>query len=213
MTDEKKRWRCGFAIAVAVHLVAALFLGFLGYRFSQTPPQILEVTLESGPWQEAAQEEQQPVEQAEEEVLPPDPEEVVDESLEPVIKKEAVAKKPSSAKTEATKGNASSGKEGGSGAGEGHGVPAKAPYILRAIQPRYPSSARNKRIEGTVAVRMLINASGIVENAEIAKSSGNADLDEAAVKGVYKWKFSPAKDRYGLAVPCYTTVPVRFHLK
>ena len=48
MTDRGRRLGKGIAIALAVHIVAAALLGILGYRFTQRPPQILEVTLGGG---------------------------------------------------------------------------------------------------------------------------------------------------------------------
>ena len=48
MKDEQKRFGKGFAVALAVHLVLAAGLGIFGYRFVHTPPEILEVSLESG---------------------------------------------------------------------------------------------------------------------------------------------------------------------
>lgn len=48
MTDRGRRLGKGIAIALAVHIVAATLLGILGYRFTQRPPQILEVTLGGG---------------------------------------------------------------------------------------------------------------------------------------------------------------------
>lgn len=48
MTDRGRRFGKGIAIALAVHIIAAALLGILGYRFTQRPPQILEVTLGGG---------------------------------------------------------------------------------------------------------------------------------------------------------------------
>lgn len=48
MTDRGRRLGKGIAIALAVHIIAAALLGILGYRFTQRPPQILEVTLGGG---------------------------------------------------------------------------------------------------------------------------------------------------------------------
>ena len=48
MTDRGRRFGKGVAIALAVHIIAAALLGVLGYRFTQRPPQILEVTLGGG---------------------------------------------------------------------------------------------------------------------------------------------------------------------
>ena len=48
MKDEQQRFGKGFAVALALHLVVAAGLGFFGYHFTQTPPEILEVTLAGG---------------------------------------------------------------------------------------------------------------------------------------------------------------------
>lgn len=142
MTDRGRRFGKGIAIALAVHIIAAALLGILGYRFTQRPPQILEVT-----W-----------------------------------------------------------------GGSGSGVPVIPPYLVSSTDPRYPPAARNREIEGTVYVKMLVSSGGSVENAFVARSSGNEALDGAAVEAVYNWNFSPAKDTYGSPVRCYITMPVNFVL-
>ena len=106
-----------------------------------------------------------------------------------------------------------SGSGDGAGAGEGRGVPVTPPRVVSAMQPKYPSSARSAGIEGVVGVKMLVNASGKVTEAIVVRSSGNAALDEAAVAAVYKWRFTPAKDKFGQKAPCYVTQGIRFDLK
>lgn len=160
MTDRGRRLGKGIAIALAVHIVAAALLGILGYRFTQRPPQILEVTLGGG----------------------------------------------------GGGGGEGSGSGTGSGSGSGSGVPVTPPYLVSSTDPRYPPAARNREIEGTVYVKMLVSSGGSVENAFVARSSGNEALDGAAVEAVYNWSFSPAKDTYGSPVRCYITMPVNFVL-
>ncbi|WP_281070888.1 energy transducer TonB [Phascolarctobacterium faecium] len=92
------------------------------------------------------------------------------------------------------------------------GVPVTPPYLVSSTDPRYPPAARNREIEGTVYVKMLVSSGGSVENAFVARSSGNEALDGAAVEAVYNWNFSPAKDTYGSPVRCYITMPVNFVL-
>lgn len=157
MTDRGRRLGKGIAIALAVHIIAAALLGILGYRFTQRPPQILEVTLGSG-------------------------------------------------------SGAGQGSGSGAGQGSGSGVPVTPPYLVSSTDPRYPPAARNREIEGTVYVKMLVSSGGSVENAFVARSSGNEALDGAAVEAVYNWNFSPAKDTYGSPVRCYITMPVNFVL-
>ena len=68
MKDEQKRFGKGFAVALAVHLVLAAGLGIFGYRFVHTPPEILEVSLESGGGGAEAQEEEIEQEEQQEEL-------------------------------------------------------------------------------------------------------------------------------------------------
>ena len=105
-----------------------------------------------------------------------------------------------------------SGSGSGAGQGSGSGVPVTPPYLVSSTDPRYPPAARNREIEGTVYVKMLVSSGGSVENAFVARSSGNEALDGAAVEAVYNWSFSPAKDTYGSPVRCYITMPVNFVL-
>lgn len=105
-----------------------------------------------------------------------------------------------------------SGSGSGQGTGAGAGAPATPPYLLSSVEPRYPAAARNREIEGTVYVKMLVSAGGGVESAAVARSSGSSALDGAAVEAVYRWRFSPAKDVGGAPVRCYITVPVHFKL-
>lgn len=103
----------------------------------------------------------------------------------------------------------------GSGYGEGNGVtssPAIPPRIVKSFQPPYPSAERNAGIEGTVTIRFLIDQNGNVEDVTLINSSGNGNLDNAAVSAGYKWRFSPAKSKTGNPVRCYANIPITFKI-
>lgn len=100
----------------------------------------------------------------------------------------------------------------GSGDGGGSEVIKIRPNIISSSKPRYPQSARRRGIEGTVLTRILILTDGTVGAAEVVTSSGNSDLDEAALKAVWQWQFSPASNSLGQNVECYTTIPIGFSL-
>jgi TonB family protein len=68
----------------------------------------------------------------------------------------------------------------------------KAPEVLKGPQPVYPDIAKKAGIGGKVFVQMLIDVDGHVVRADIAKSSGNTALDEAAVEAAKQWLFTPA---------------------
>ncbi len=229
MKDEQKRFGKGFAVALAVHLVLAAGLGIFGYRFVHTPPEILEVSLESGGGGAEAQEEEIEQEEQQEEPVIQSLEDIIDQMLKPKPQKKVVRKKATAASgPKAPAGNptgngtgtgtdsgtgSGSGSGNGSGSGEGRGVPVKPPRLLREVAPVYPASARNSGATGVVTVRILVGADGSVEDVTVVGSSGNSAMDSSVVTAVNKWRFSPAKDKYGQNARCRVTRAVSFNLR
>lgn len=232
MKDEQQRFGKGLAVALALHLVVAAGLGFFGYHFTQTPPEILEVTLAGGGGGEQAEEEEiEQEEQQEQEEVIEDKEDIVDDKLKPkqehkkkVVKKATSAPEPkSSAAKPGTgpgegggSGGGSGGGEGnaqGSGQGEGAGVPIRPPRLIRDAKPSYPASARNMGISGSVGVRVLVSADGVPESVTVVASSGNSAVDASVVEAAYKWRFDPSRDKYGKKVRCNTRRTITFNLR
>lgn len=221
MKDEQKRFGKGFAVALAVHLVLAAGLGIFGYRFVHTPPEILEVSLEGGGGGAEAQEEEIEQEEQQEEPIIQSLEDIIDQKLKPKPQKKVVRKKATAAPgPKAPAGNPAgngtgtgSGTGSGSGSGEGRGVPVKPPRLLREVAPVYPASARNSGATGVVTVRILVGADGSVEDVTVVGSSGNGAMDSSVVTAVNKWRFSPAKDKYGQNARCRVTRAVSFNLR
>ena len=233
MKDEQKRFGKGFAVALAVHLVLAAGLGIFGYRFVHTPPEILEVSLEGGGGGAEAQEEEIEQEEQQEEPIIQSLEDIIDQKLKPKPQKKVVKKKATAApgpKAPVSNGNGTgsgtgtgtgtgsgsgsgNGSGNGSGSGEGRGVPVKPPRLLREVAPVYPASARNSGATGVVSVRILVGADGSVEDVTVVGSSGNSAMDSSVVTAVNKWRFSPAKDKYGQNARCRVTRAVSFNLR
>lgn len=82
---------------------------------------------------------------------------------------------------------------------------------LQPPQPRYPPLSRRMGEEGRAILRVLVNAQGMPERAEIRTSSGIARLDEAAREAVMRAQFRPHIDN-GQAVAVFVIVPIRFQL-
>lgn len=231
MKDEQKRFGKGFAVALAVHLVLAAGLGIFGYRFVHTPPEILEVSLEGGGGGAEAQEEEIEQEEQQKEPIIQSLEDIIDQKLKPKPQKKVVRKKATAAPgPKAPAGNGTgtgmgsgtgsgngsgngNGSGSGSGSGEGRGVPVKPPRLLREVAPVYPASARNSGATGVVTVRILVGADGSVEDVTVVGSSGNGAMDNSVVTAVNKWRFSPAKDKYGQNARCRVTRAVSFNLR
>lgn len=97
-------------------------------------------------------------------------------------------------------------------------APAAAPAVadsatpvpLSQPAPRYPRTALNRGIGGTVQVRATIAADGSVERMELATGSGNRDLDRAAMEAVRRWTFKPAT-RNGQPIVTDVLVPITFN--
>ncbi len=58
--------------------------------------------------------------------------------------------------------------------------------------PKYPESARDKGVEGSVTVEYTINIEGGVSGVQVSSSSGDSSLDSAAVAAVESRKYKPA---------------------
>lgn len=92
-----------------------------------------------------------------------------------------------------------------------YGGAGRLPYVIDGPPPSYPEEARLRGWEGTVRVRVLILEKGVVGDTAIVQSSGYGSVDQAAVNGLRRWRFSPAYQG-GRPVPAWVVVPVIFEL-
>jgi protein TonB len=79
-------------------------------------------------------------------------------------------------------------------------------------QPAYPLDAWAHGQQGTVVLRLTIDAAGGVTRLEKLASSGYPSLDAAAERALALWHFLPAR-RDGAPVASQRTQPVRFMLR
>ena len=99
---------------------------------------------------------------------------------------------------------------GGEGSGEGSGANS-VPTGGYQVKPRYPDSARRKGIEGTVVIKAFVTEQGRVEQVQVEQSAGHAELDQAAVEAVGRWRFQPAR-RGRQPIAMWVSIPVKFVL-
>jgi len=86
------------------------------------------------------------------------------------------------------------------------------PLPKRSIRPDYPKGARQRGEQGDVVLEIRVGKDGSVESAAVVRSSGFAELDEAAVKAARGTKFAPARSGRE-AVPSTARMTLSFRLK
>jgi TonB family protein len=62
-------------------------------------------------------------------------------------------------------------------------------YLLRRVEPDYPSEARNQRIQGTLVMRVIVGKDGLVER--VSRVTGDYQLAVAAATAIRQWRFKP----------------------
>ena len=76
----------------------------------------------------------------------------------------------------------------------------------------YPDIAIIAGIQGTVLVRVFVQADGKVSQATVVDGLDGTGLNEAAIEALKKTKFKPAKQR-DVPIGVYISIPVRFSFK
>jgi len=83
---------------------------------------------------------------------------------------------------------------------------------LRNPAPAYPAAARRNGDEGTVMLKVLVNAEGVPLRVDVDHTSGSSPLDGAALDAVRRWRFVPAR-RGVQNIEGWVRVPVVFRLQ
>ena len=79
------------------------------------------------------------------------------------------------------------------------------------VEPVYPPVSRRNGEEGTVRLKVLVDANGRPADVQVANTSGFARLDQAAIQAVKRWKFVAATNG-SQAIQTWTQVAVTFKL-
>ncbi len=105
------------------------------------------------------------------------------------------------------KGSAPSG-PGGQTESPGEG-PSYGPGVGGGTDPIYPKNALDQGLEGTVTLAVTVSSTGAVEAVRVATSSGHSLLDNAAMRAVKRWSFTPGLQQ-GKAAAGTVNVTFRF---
>lgn len=228
--QAKARHRFGFCSSLIIHFILFVALAFSGI-FAMQPPAANADTVVffdagggGGGGDEAVADAADDGEEQVEDVVEEETITLPDGKIEhKQVVKHVVKHVPAGAKKGSGGGHGTghgtgtgsgSGSGGGHGAGHGTGVgdgvgpgiarnPKVPPRVASTAAPVYPQALRDAGIGGRVVVRGVIGTDGLVESAEVVRSSGNSTLDNNALSAFYKWRFSAAKNDAGQKVRCY----------
>jgi TonB family protein len=81
--------------------------------------------------------------------------------------------------------------------------------VAAAVRREYPRELRDELVNGRTTVWVRLDVLGQVEDVQINATSGNATLDEAALRVARVIRFSPALDLDG-PVPVWISIPIQF---
>lgn len=227
MKEKGKRFSKSLGITLFLHIIFAVGVSFFGYQLERQAENILEVNFISSNGGEINNNENLPAAATEVKEIIEAESDITDKKMPSVPKQQAVAKTNKVEKTQNVSASNGAGTSKSEGVKPGTGnnksdyggnsdvksTPVVPPRILSSVNPKYPSDLRNNGIEGMVDVRMEVGTNGRIANAEVVTSSGYSQMDTAALKAVYQWKFAPAKDKFGQKVRCYVTQRISFNLR
>jgi protein TonB len=132
-----------------------------------------------------------------------------EEGFDPGLDVEAIA-----AGLGAEFGSAGGGGGDGTGAGFsfGAGLTDRDPLPLVRVEPQYPPSARQRKLEGWVQVSFTISTAGSVKDPAVVKSSHSV-FERNALQAVSKWKYQPLMVQGKPAEAPGQQVVVRFRME
>jgi len=91
-------------------------------------------------------------------------------------------------------------------------VSISARYAASNRKPEYPRVSRQMEEEGTVVLRVFVQADGRAGTVEVRTSSGFPLLDQSAKSAVQSWRFEPATSD-GKPVGEWFLIPIPFKLQ
>ena len=85
------------------------------------------------------------------------------------------------------------------------------PIAVARIHPVYPYRARQRNVEGTVTIRILVRADGSIGEVRILEANPKGYFEDAVLKTVPRWRFKPGRIA-GQSVAAWVVTNVVFDL-
>lgn len=210
--EGRKNSFSGMALAIGVHLAAVPVLLGLGYQASvHQEARLVAVNLTPPASPPPAAQPEKPQQQKLETKIIPPPIQLASQLTQPLVL--AVADAPAQLQTAAITAPP---------APTASPAPPAPPSIVSSDSlgarmvagnpPRYPVESRRRKEQGTVELLLILGIDGAVESISVAKTSGFARLDDAALSAVRRWRWQPTS-RNGAPVKVRGVVEIPFVLQ
>jgi protein TonB len=85
-----------------------------------------------------------------------------------------------------------------------------SPVPVRKVDPKYPTSLVDARVEGEVVLYAIIRSDGTVDSIQVLRSL-DPQLDRNAIEALARWRFSPA-NRNGIPIDIEAVVHIPFRV-
>lgn len=203
------RWRKAIALSVFLHIFFGVAVGYMTVMPTLLPPpdeQVIELDMMAAlPDDDSSESEPESVlpSKPEPQALPLNEEPIITEPppavTEEITNKELVPIKEVALEKETTAIVSSK-----------HSAMGTPPIVLvRADAVNPPEIDRIGR-KIVVVLRMKIMENGMPGKVDVAVSSGEKSINDAAIAAAKKWRFEPAKDREGRPIVCSTILSIPF---
>jgi TonB family protein len=105
----------------------------------------------------------------------------------------------------------------GSGGGTGGGAyrpggAVSAPRVLVQVRPSYTAEAMSSRIQGTVALELVVTRDGLPSQIRVIRSLDPRGLDQEAINAAAQWRFEPGR-LAGVAVDVLVVILLDFSIR
>jgi protein TonB len=203
------RWRKAIALSVFLHIFFGVAVGYMTVMQTLPPPpdeQVIELDMMAAlPDDDSSESEPESVLPSvpEPEALPTTEEPIITEPP-PVVIDDIVNKEPVPSKEVALE------KETTATVSSKHSAMGTPPIVLVRADAVNPPEIDQIGRKIVVVLRMRIMENGMPGKVDVAVSSGQKSINDAAIAAAKKWRFEPAKDREGRPIVCSTILSIPF---
>ncbi|GMA98879.1 TonB family protein [Pelosinus sp. IPA-1] len=203
------RWRKAIALSVFLHIFLGVAVGYMTVVQTLPPPpdeQVIELDMMAAlPDDDSSESEPESVlpSKPEPEALPTTEEPIITEPP-PVVIDDIANKEPVPIKEIALE------KETTAIVSSKHSAMGTPPIVLVRADAVNPPEIDQIGRKIVVVLRMRIMENGMPGKVDVAVSSGQKSINDAAIAAAKKWRFEPAKDREGRPIVCSTILSIPF---